>query len=117
MDYNAQGDAHQHDRLLAQAEGLERFLRERTVDFINRLVVAVLILGGLATAASSSSRRAMLVTALVSLALGLGLALASTSRYLAVRRRLRRDPEREIARLRKHANARLRYFLGDVKTA
>ena len=114
MDGDTSDDAHARARLHAQAQGLDRFLRERTVAFLNRLVVGVLILGGLATSASAGSRRMMLTAVLVSLALGVGFALASTSRFLAVRRRLRSAPEREIARLRRHANARLRRFLGDV---
>ena len=114
MDGDTSDDAHARAHLHAQAQGLDRFFRERTVTFLNRLVVGMLILGGLATAASTGSRRGMLAAALVSLALGVGFALASTSRFIAVRRRLRTDPEREIARLRRHANARLRRFLGDV---
>ena len=67
MERDVPVDDHAHSRLLAQAEGLKRYFRERTVDFLNRLVVAVLILGGLATAVSSSSSHAMLIAALVSL--------------------------------------------------
>ena len=113
MQESTSDDAHAR----AQAQGLERYFRERTVDFVTRLVVGVLLLGGLATAASAGSRRGMLTAALVSVALGAALALASTSRFLAVRRRLRRKPEEEIARLRRHANARLRRFLGDFSAS
>jgi hypothetical protein len=111
---DTEGDAQANAHVLAQAAGLERYFRSRALDIANRLLIVVFLLGGLATAMSSRSPRAMEASILISVALGVALALPSTLRYVIVRRRLRRDPEREIARLHAHADARLRYFLGDV---
>ena len=48
----------------AQAAGLERWFRKWTFDLVNRVVVALIIVGGLATALNSRSRGAMLAFAL-----------------------------------------------------
>ncbi|HUV57594.1 MAG TPA: hypothetical protein VMV96_02180 [Acidimicrobiales bacterium] len=57
-------------RTSAKAAGLERWFRSRTIDLINRVVVALMTVGGLATAMSLRTPGAMLPTALVSLGVG-----------------------------------------------
>ncbi len=100
-------------RTSAKAAGLERWFRSRTFDLINRVVVALMIVGGLGTALSSRTPGAMLPTALVSLGVAIVVIALLVGRYLGIRRRLAADPATEVARLsRKPGRHQREFFAG-----
>jgi hypothetical protein len=77
-----------NDRVAARAAGLERYFRRWAIDLINRVVVAFIIVGGIATALSSRSSNAMLVAALVSVVVAVVISSLIATRYWSIRRRL-----------------------------
>ncbi|HEY5121094.1 MAG TPA: hypothetical protein VII84_05930 [Acidimicrobiales bacterium] len=100
----------------AQAAGLERWFRKWTFDLVNRVVVALIIVGGLATALSSRSRGAMLASALSSLLVAAIICALVIVRYLGIRRRLASDPTSEVARLsQKPGKHQREFFAGGPK--
>ncbi|MDE3065464.1 MAG: hypothetical protein KGJ36_07320 [Acidobacteriota bacterium] len=109
------GDANDAGRAVAQAAGLERYFRRAALDMVNRIVVALIVVGGLAVglAAGSHSRHAVQAAVLVSLGVALLWAALVVMRYAGIRRRLRQDPATEVARLRaRPGRHQRRYFAG-----
>ena len=100
----------------AQAAGLERWFRKWTFDLVNRVVVALIIVGGLATALSSRSRGAMFASALSSLAVAVMICALVIVRYLGIRRRLSSDPTSEVARLSQKPGKHQREFFAGGPT-
>ena len=86
-------------RVAAKATGLQRYFRRWAIDVVNRIVVALIIVGGIATALSSRSSNAMLVAALTSVLVAVVLSSLVVMRYWSIRRRLSADPAGEVARL------------------
>ena len=107
------GDSVIDARTSAKAAGLGRWFRTRTIDLINRVVVALMIVGGLAVALSSRTPGAMLPAALVSFGVALVLIVLFIVRYRGIRRRLATDPAAEVARLtRKPGRHQSQFFAG-----
>lgn len=102
-------------RVAAQAAGLQRYFRAATIDTLTRILVAYLVVGGLAVALSvgAHSHNAIAAAAYLSTGLALLWAFLVVMRYLGISRRLGEDPEREVARLRaKPGRHQRRYFAG-----
>ena len=105
-------------RTAAQAAGLERYFRRATLDMVNRVIVALVVVGGIAVALASVASaphrgRAMEAAALLSVSLALLWIFLLVMRYLGIRRRLADEPAVEVARLRaKPGRHQRRYFAG-----
>ncbi len=110
-------------RISAQAAGLERFFRRATLTMVNRVIVALIVVGGLAvalaTASSSRTHRGDAVEAAVFLSLGVALLwiFLLVMRYLGIRRRLHDQPAAEVARLSARPGRHQRQFLADAELA
>jgi len=83
----------------AVVQGLRRRNRDGVVQLFNRILVAVMIVGGLATAiAAGTSSRAMFITAIVSVGLGVVVMTGSLLHYWMRIDQLAKNPHRTVAR-------------------
>jgi hypothetical protein len=80
-----------------KAEGLERWFRQRLSRGLTRLLVGLIILGGLI----STYFPPVLVTGSICLSVAVVIAGVMTVRTLVILRQLRRNPEQAVARLTK----------------
>ena len=112
-----QSDGDRH--VAAKAAGLERYFRRWAMDSINRVVVALIVVGGIATALSSGSANAMLVAGLTSLVVALAVSGLIVMRYWSIRRRLATDPATEVARLSAKPGRHQRVFFagGELRSS
>ena len=85
------------EKARAKAEGLERWFRKQLIFSLNRLLIGLIVLGGLITTATSH----VLEVGSVCLSVFVVIALIITIRYSFILRELRRDPEKAVARVTK----------------
>jgi hypothetical protein len=94
------GPAETHEEeTRAKAEGLEAWFRARLLNGLTRLVVILLIPGGLITA--MAPRNDLLLTAALCASICAAAGVVMTIRILLILRALRTHPERAIVRLTK----------------
>jgi len=85
------------EKATAQVAGLERFLRARLFNTLTRLFIALMLIGGIVSAATPG----FLESASICLAVAAVLAAWFIFHYFQSIRGLHTDPLREVARLRK----------------
>lgn len=104
-------DASDPGRLAAQVPGLERYLRSRLFNTLTRLLLILVLVGGVISASTPGSH--FLETASICCVVALALAAWFVGHYLQLVRRLRTNPAREVARLHKRSRIKNAGFVDD----
>ena len=83
------------EKAQAKAEGLERWFRARLLNGLTKLLVGLIVIGGLITTYTTNH----LWPGLICVSVAVVIALVMTVRTLLILGELRRNPEKAVARL------------------